>query len=154
MLKLIGTTSLTCLFASLAFAESSGSISGEIDGRPVSWQLNAGQSDWNDFGVSLMGRYPEGVDGFGSVMIGFQKNGREFEAPELRLFAGSELYGGKDADGVRVRIDHWETTGETLTLKGAVAGPVYHVRDLVARTYDTSDAHTLDLAFDLVITNE
>lgn len=149
---LIGAGVGFCLLASGALAESGGTITGTIDGVPITWQLRASQSDWTDYTVSMMGSYPESAVEVGSIMIGFQKDGDRFQRPDLRLL-GAEAYAAGEDEGVSVRIERWETEGETLHLIGAVGGPVYFVTNPVGRKLDTTRGHELDLTFDVTITN-
>lgn len=142
-----------CLFASAAFAESGGTITGTIDGQPETWRLSASQSDWNDYGVSLMGRRPESPVEVGTIMIGFQKDAGRFQVPEVRLLGSDASHAGGEDEGVSVRVERWETDGETLSLAGAVVGPVYLITNMVGPELDTTSGHQLDLTFDLTITN-
>lgn len=156
---MIGTTRvasafiLGCLLSSVALAESKGTITGTINGEAVTWQLRAGQSDWNEYGLSVMGSHPEGSEEFPSIMIGFEKNGESMERPELRLLSQAANYAGDAGEGVSVRVVKWNTDGETLMVAGSIAGPAYLVTNAVGPVIDTSDARDLDLTFDLTITN-
>ena len=152
-MRIVRAAAGICLFASAAFAESAGTITGTIDGQPVTWQLEASQSDWNDYGVSLMGRHPESPVEVGTIMIGFEKNGDRFQLPEVRLLGPDANHAGGEDEGISVRIERWETEGETLSLSGAVGGPVYLVTNPVGPELDTMAGHELDLTFDLTITN-
>lgn len=144
-----------CLLSSAALADSGGTITGTIDGEPVTWQIRASQSDWTDTGVNVMGRDPEGMTAFHSVMIGFEKDGNNWQRPEVRLFSQAQPYGyrGDEDGGVAVTVTRWEVEGDTLTLTGAIGGPVFLVLNPVGAVVDQNDLHALDLTFDLTITN-
>ncbi len=144
---------LGCLLSTAALAESNGTITGTINGQAVTWQLRAGQSDWTDYGLSVMGSHPEGSEEFSSIMIGFERNGESMERPELRLLSQSASYAGNEDEGVSVRVVKWDTDGETLMVAGAIGGPVYLITNPVGPEVDTSDTRELDLTFDLAITN-
>ena len=86
-------------------------------------------------------------------MIGFEKNGDRFELPELHLRSEATDHFGNEDTGISLRVERWEAEGETLSLNGAVGGPVYLVTDPVGPEVDTGNARALDLTFDLTITN-
>lgn len=142
-----------CLCASSALAESGGTITGTIDGQPITWELAASQSDWNDYGVSMMGRKPQSAVAVGSIMIGFQKDADRFQLPEVRLLGPDAGHAGGEDEGVSVRIERWEADGETLSLAGAIVGPVYLITNMVGPELDTTSGHALDLTFEVTITN-
>ena len=153
--RMFGTAVAICLVASTALAESGGTISGKINGEAVTWMLRASQSDWSDYGVNIMGRDPQGVTTFPSIMFGFEKDGNLLARPEIRLFTPAQPngYRGDENDGIGLNVTRWEVDGDTLSLTGAIGGPVLLVVDPVRGVVDQKDLHELDLIFDLTITN-
>lgn len=153
--RISGFTIAICLLASAAFAESGGTITGKIDGEAVTWTLRASQSDWSDYGVNIMGRDPQGVTTFPSIMIGFEKDGKLLARPEVRLSSQAQPngYKGNEDEGIGLNVTRWEVAGDTLMVTGAIGGPVLRVVDPVRGLVDQKDSHELDLIFDLTITN-
>ena len=105
--------------------ETTGTITGTLDGAPASWTFSATQSDFvwntNSASISLMGWPDAAPEGFAMISIGFGLQQGSPENPEVLLMPRSDgpaLF-GRD---IEITLTEVGIEGEVLRLSGSLSG--------------------------------
>lgn len=150
------------LFAAMAIAalvaparaqETTGTITGTLDGTPVSWTFSAKQSDFvwdtNSASISLMGWPEAAAEGFAMISIGFGLQQGRPENPEVLLIPrgdGPALFG----QDIEITLTEVGIDSEALRLSGSLSGVLGQTTDHGANV-DMSAPRQIDLTFDGII---
>lgn len=143
--------------------EPGGQVQGTVDGRAVSAEIWATQSDYSDYGagasVSIMTRGDLDPDiRLGPVSIGFE--GSDFSRPlntaeiTIRIPESNpmQIYGASLDDGLVVTIDTARKEGDLLQITGRVEGNLARRPAMRGATVGVpAETRSITLGFDAVL---